>query len=200
MASIEGQTHSCHFPATGRQMGGHKRPLSVRVELQHLDTLEQLLEKDSGGEILSAVVKTAWALLLRCYTGLDEVCFEYEEIGTSRTSRSSDDSGGVSFLRIQEGMPIEELVKQAQDLPNNAPSLPYTEFQYNSSVLLRSGTAAASSKHSSSKTSVMSEKVQAASSRDTLADVKAVPASSPCQSSKVWYQRVPRIQELVYSN
>ena len=75
MESSPAQAQTCHFPATGKQDSGPKRPLSARVELQYPELVQQLVVGDNGDEALSAVVRAVWALLLRCYTGLDHVCY-----------------------------------------------------------------------------------------------------------------------------
>lgn len=48
---------------------------SARVSLEQTDTLKLLTDHDP--DKFSAVIKTAWALLLRCYTGQDQVSFGF---------------------------------------------------------------------------------------------------------------------------
>jgi hypothetical protein len=55
MASDHAQVHSCLFPCLGRSSGGdQKRPLSVRIELQHPELLQKLFAEDDGKASLVA--------------------------------------------------------------------------------------------------------------------------------------------------
>jgi hypothetical protein len=51
----------------------------VNVEQADADKLMALSTTDPDG--LCAVLRTAWAMLLRCYTGQDDVCFNYQQMG-----------------------------------------------------------------------------------------------------------------------
>ena len=74
---------SCHFPSlySGASQLPSKRPLSVRIDLQHLPVLQDL--SNNGHARLVTSLQIAWALVLRCYTGLDNVCFGLLEIGNA---------------------------------------------------------------------------------------------------------------------
>lgn len=155
------KAHSCHFPATGKQTSGLKRPLSVRVELQHLDLLHHLLKGEDGSRSLSAVVCAAWALSLRCYTGLSDVCFGFDEVGTSSRAEAATSNGPcnnrAALLHIDENMILDEIMNQCQGNECIAQdSSPQHDF--NTSVLVRLGTAPNGTKQPAG-TSVMSEKV-----------------------------------------
>lgn len=158
MAARTGQALFCHFPATGRSIGGPKRPLSVRVELRHLDNLQKLVERNDGTDALSAVVRAAWALSLRVYTGLNEVCFGFEQVGGP--SRAGDEKHGTcTVARFDENTTLEELARQAQDAEGAFGESSDSDVAFNTSVMVRFG-AAASSKHQlPSKTTNMSDKV-----------------------------------------
>jgi len=57
----------------------HEKKLStLEVDLHHLNELPSLSEAN-----LPFLLQTAWALVLRCYTGQNDVCFGYEEIQDS---------------------------------------------------------------------------------------------------------------------
>jgi hypothetical protein len=153
---------SCHFPASGRQTSGPKRPLSVRVELQHLDLLHDLLRGEDGSRSLSAVVCAAWALSLRCYTGLSDTCFGFEEVGTSSRVEADPSDGAcnnrVALFRIEESMLLEDILSQGQGDECIAVDSS-GQLNFNTSVLVRCGTATNGSKQPSSGAAVMSEKV-----------------------------------------
>ena len=136
MASDLVHASSCLFPATGRSGGGPQRPLSVRFELQHPELVQQLLTKQNGSESLAAVVRTTWALLLRVYTGLNEVCFGWDEAGGAGTSIHSRASVA---LCIDPDAPFEQLVRAAASAPSVVTSPKDHNAQYNTSVLIRFG-------------------------------------------------------------
>lgn len=165
MASNVAKVHSCHFPAAGRQVNGPKRPLSVRVELQHLDLLQKLLEKDDVSESLSAVIRAAWALTLRCYTGLNDVCFGFEEVGGSSNRSASESTGDdltselAAIMHIDEHMTLSELVQQAGSDESIVAGANVNSLQFNTSMLVRCGTATTGAKPLPSKASIMSDKV-----------------------------------------
>lgn len=163
MAPLSAQVHSCHFPATGRQTDGVKRPLSVRVELQHLDLVQQLLAQNDGNEALAAVVRAAWAVLLRCYTGLNEVCFGFAEVGGAPKASTADGSaaGLVSVMHISDDMSFEQLVKSAQSDETIVTATNDGDLQFNTSVLMRFGASSGGTTNQQVpiKTPLMSEKV-----------------------------------------
>ncbi len=74
----------CRFPQFSRQIKKAAiNPLrqisSARVNVEQADKLLVLSTTDPDG--LGAVLRTAWALLLRCYIGQDDVCFNYQHGG-----------------------------------------------------------------------------------------------------------------------
>lgn len=145
MASSATRVQSCLFPATGRSRSGQKRPLSVRVELQHPELVRQLLAEDHDGSSLSAAVRATWALLLRIYTGLDEVCFGLGEVGGASlssitgNSATGDDCEAVAVLRIDDEMPFGQLIASSRNDGSIVTSPKEHQLQYNTSVLIRFG-------------------------------------------------------------
>ena len=84
---LEGAT-PCRFPRfsrPGKEDGAASaspQQLSsapLDVEQADADKLMALSTTDLDG--LCAVLRTAWAMLLRCYTGQDDVCFNYQQSG-----------------------------------------------------------------------------------------------------------------------
>jgi hypothetical protein len=151
MASNTVQNIACNFPATCRQGGQAKRPLSVRVDLHHQDALQHMLESGDGGESFSAMVKTAWALCLRCYTGLDDVCFGFADVGGLGEASKVDSfpegyaADQVFAFRIDSDMTLEKLIRNARE---HTPSIESEsiKYQYNTAMLLRFGTSTANNK------------------------------------------------------
>ncbi|KAF2267152.1 acetyl-CoA synthetase-like protein [Lojkania enalia] len=160
MASNITPVHSCHFPATGRQDNGPKRPLSVRVELRHLDLLQKLLGQEKGPEAFSAVIRAAWAMLLRCYTGLSEVCFGFEEVGRSVVSEGAPDSSTferATVIPIAEDMTIAQLIHVC-DEDKSIKAIMNNNIQYNTSVMVRHGVQTATASQKQARGSFMPDK------------------------------------------
>lgn len=78
-ASYLAESEPCQFPRLGTSVDGPKRPMSLRVNLEQLQKLQQLSVSDEAA--LPSLLRVAWGLLLRCYTGLDDVCFGYQGTG-----------------------------------------------------------------------------------------------------------------------
>jgi hypothetical protein len=141
MASESAQVHSCFFPAASTASNAHKRPLSVRVDLQQPALVQQLLAKDDDNVTLTTVVRVTWALLLRTYTGLDRVCFSYDEAGgaslssTRKLEAPNEVSEPMVILDIDENMPLQHLLEHGE---TQCPIMS-TKCEYNTSVLLRFG-------------------------------------------------------------
>jgi hypothetical protein len=141
MASESAPMCSCFFPAASTANNAQKRPLSVRVDLRQPALVQQLLAKNDDNVALIAAVRITWALLLRTYTGLDRICFSYDEAGATLLSSSgtsevpTDVVVPIVMLDIDETMSLQHLLTCAEaDRPivNN-------KCKYNTSVLLRFG-------------------------------------------------------------
>lgn len=79
---LKGMT-PCRFPRfrrPGREPTALARQVSsTRVNVEQADRLLELSTTDPEG--LGAVLRTAWALLLRCYTGQDDISFAFQHGG-----------------------------------------------------------------------------------------------------------------------
>lgn len=90
----------CQFPGFSRPAqhpgrGVARRPIaSVRVTVEQADKLLGLSVTDPDG--LAAALRTAWALLLRCYTGQDDVNFGFQRGG----NRDGDDTDELLLARF----------------------------------------------------------------------------------------------------
>jgi hypothetical protein len=162
MSSTSASTHSCFFPAASTASNAQKRPLSVRVDLQQPALVQQLLSKDEHNVALIAAVRVTWALLLRTYTGLDRVCYSYEEAGGISLSSvdelnvPSGVSDPVVVLDIDENMSVQQLLENAA---SNDPVVE-SKCEYNTSVLLRIG-AQMGKTHAPGKAMAMPDQVRA---------------------------------------
>jgi hypothetical protein len=96
----------CRFPRFSRQVKhaavtALRQISSARVNVEQADKLLVLSTTDPDG--LGAVLRTAWALLLRCYIGQDDVSFNYQHGGDADVAVDSivtrfllDDSASVA--------------------------------------------------------------------------------------------------------
>lgn len=141
MASQHEGTQSCQFPKLGRGSGNHqKRPLSVRVELQRPELLQQLLARETGKSLLVARVQAAWALVLRTYTGLDQVCFASGEVGGTSVSSAIGDDGQREIIVshfVGDEVLLEELAHRAEDDASSSDQSKHENLECNTSVLFR---------------------------------------------------------------
>ncbi|KAF4633014.1 hypothetical protein G7Y89_g5108 [Cudoniella acicularis] len=71
----------CLFPRLGGKFYNEQGSATIKVELTQLADLQGILLQDPLA--FSSVVRATWALVLRCYTGQDDVSFWYRELRNS---------------------------------------------------------------------------------------------------------------------
>lgn len=109
----------CRFPQFDGDVDEVVRPLSIRVELEQLQELQKLSAQDK--DTLPTVLRAAWALVLRCYTGLENVCFGYQEtrrdILVNGTRKTAESLIGMPLARMSfaETQTLSELIAKAKD-------------------------------------------------------------------------------------
>lgn len=88
----------CYFPS-----------FSVSTtQARHLESSSLTLSDRDAGQLVSAasthtldaLFRTAWALVLRCYTGSDEVCFGYQSSGRQENRHSLSSSPPVPISAV----------------------------------------------------------------------------------------------------
>ena len=109
----------CHFPRYGSGTNDQEEVLAVDVKLEQLVKLQNLAAAGAGE--LESVLQTAWALLLRCYTGIDEVCFGYQESrseaqGNGFANGAGDEVFDMPLVRMsfEDGTQISKSVGMAR--------------------------------------------------------------------------------------
>ena len=115
----------CQFPRLGASINGPRRPMSLRVNLEHVQRLQKLSASDEAA--LPSLLRVAWGLLLRCYTGLDDVCFGYQETGTGTASNERPRS-----FALANGMPAARIT--VDDMVSVADTLERVKGEYISSL------------------------------------------------------------------
>ncbi|KAF2200882.1 hypothetical protein GQ43DRAFT_441131 [Delitschia confertaspora ATCC 74209] len=154
-------SHSCYFPASGKTSAGPTRPLSTRVDLHHAQQLQRLLDDQNGSDLLRSVLQVAWAVLLRCYTGLNEVCYGFEEVGGSPGGPYDHDGSSYPdvYLEVDGEMTLKQLIQQAHT-HNTASTLASSNtHQFNTSILIRHAAVPSSTAKASPHSAVMTDKV-----------------------------------------
>ncbi|KAM5489397.1 NRPS cluster protein [Microsporum audouinii] len=129
----------CHFPRLGASAAGPKRPMTIKVALDQTQDLKDLC--GSNTTALPAILRATWSLVLRCYTGSDDVCFGYQDA-------TSTDVLPIVRLAFDDDTLISRLVESAQkeyesslpfhgSVPTNAAG-PVEQRLYNTIVSFRS--------------------------------------------------------------
>lgn len=72
------ETTSCKLPLLDGEDTTEVRLVETKLELENLDCLQDFGAKD--GTTFNDLLCTAWGLLLRCYTGQDNISFHFRQI------------------------------------------------------------------------------------------------------------------------
>src|SRR5580700_11667917 len=94
-------SESCIFPHLDGVMFGPRECLTTKIELKHRQDLLDIWIKSPCNAL--AILSTAWALVLRRYTGMNDVRFGYQ-----------DDGEGTAITRpiagLRSDMPIWHVI------------------------------------------------------------------------------------------
>ncbi|KAK2871711.1 NRPS, partial [Arthroderma sp. PD_2] len=104
----------CHFPRLGAAATGPKRPMTIKVNLDQTQGLKELCESNTVA--LPVALRAAWSLVLRCYTGSEDVCFGYQDATSTSVLP-------VARLAFEDDTLLSELIESAQTEYEN--SLPF---------------------------------------------------------------------------
>ncbi|KAL5357022.1 hypothetical protein BJX96DRAFT_135429 [Aspergillus floccosus] len=102
---------------------GPKRPVSMRTKSNPSQTLQLLSSWEQGH--LNSLLQTAWALLLHRYTGSEEVCFGYQNLGGEGThgAASADLANPSTFhLTVKEQDTVQQVLEKVACRENHADS------------------------------------------------------------------------------
>ena len=103
----------CRFPRFEKGESSPERFLSVPVSLSQKQKIHNVFGQDG----LPSAARTAWALVLGCYTGLEDVCFGYQDrrsrYPTNSAFQTEDMSLGlvIAHLRLMGNQSLEELIQ-----------------------------------------------------------------------------------------
>jgi hypothetical protein len=113
-ASYLAELEPCEFPRLGASINGPRRPMSLRVNLEHVQRLQKLSVSDEAA--LPSLLRVAWGLLLRCYTGLDDVCFGYQETGTGTAGNERPRSSALANGTPAARFTVDDMMSVADTL------------------------------------------------------------------------------------
>lgn len=120
---------ACTFPKLlEKEVEKVEGSLSFEIELSSLKALESVFEKDPTN--FSQILRVCWALVLRCYTGIDTVSFAYEE---EISPSESGFSALVIDIRASESL-ADMLDREKMEVATDPI---YTWKQVNSAMLIR---------------------------------------------------------------
>ena len=101
----------CLFPRLGSDNQAQKRLMFIKVNVEKESRLQELAE--DGGDALGCILRVAWAILLNCYSGCEDVCFGYHEV-----SAWGENDNMLSMRHVRLGLgedtTIEQLVQCAK--------------------------------------------------------------------------------------
>ena len=104
----------CHFPRLDVEIAAQDELRSVPVELKQLRKLKSLSAQDA--ETLPSMLRAAWALVLRCYTGTDNVSFGFLERSevAARKGIEATENTSVARLNFQETSSLLDVIQRSR--------------------------------------------------------------------------------------
>jgi hypothetical protein len=98
----------CRFPLFATERSSEKQPFTHELEIKQVKELRSLLAMDPAE--IPSVLHAIWALVVRCYTGQNDVCFGYKEMF------DSEKLSGLSIVRLvlDESVSVAQTIKQAR--------------------------------------------------------------------------------------
>lgn len=116
----------CYFPVLNDGVKDLKELQSLELELPDVSKLQAFCAKNSV--TLSNVLQFVWALVVRCYTGSNEVCFGYLTSGRDLPVSGIEDAVGlfvnmlICRVNFTDGLQLGQALKQVQtDYVRSAP-------------------------------------------------------------------------------
>lgn len=124
----------CQFTNLEGGTFGNNGGVSAYVELEHNEHLQSFLAGDT--ETMASVLKLAWGLVLRCYTGQDDVCFAYQELGDAKAALRML----LARVAFDQAMTIQKIAQNIQNVKQEHMQDNYSEdlvHMCNTAVLVR---------------------------------------------------------------
>ncbi len=116
---------ACKLPLLDGENVPTARPTMVEVKPERLEKLQQIFEEDE--KRLKGMICAAWGLLLRCFTGQNEVCFYFQQSNVACLSQPLSDSENtrpIVHLSFLENEKLLDQIAKAQDAVTNLEQRP----------------------------------------------------------------------------
>lgn len=108
----------CFFPKFAHTFTGPKRPVAIRTRIAPAENL-QLLSVWNDGR-LDSILQATWALVLRCYTDAEDICFGYQRVEADGSQQISDAANMPAMqLNIDSDDSIKTVMRKANDSGSN---------------------------------------------------------------------------------
>ena len=104
-AVVASEAEPCKLPLLDGEPNGTPETITTEVELLNASRIHEVCRQDRP--LLYGMICTAWALLLRCYTGQDHVTFEYQH--------SMKPKAPLLCMIFDEEATLTDCVKKAED-------------------------------------------------------------------------------------
>jgi hypothetical protein len=118
----------CYFPQFKTERCNDEAA-TITVMLEQAAMLQELLLKDANA--LPAALKTAWALVVGCYTGQDEISFGYREMQNHESVSISH----TTHIFLEKSKPIMHIIENlcSENIIGNT----LTKGQFNTALTLQ---------------------------------------------------------------
>lgn len=143
MASVQRQESvACYIPSVRSASPGTaiQRRMSSRISFDG-QQVQTYLKNVQDQKALSNVLQVTWAFILHYYTGLDQVCFAYNEIDLAGSPSKSGST--VAKAQFHDGTFLQDVLEQFKGMEgkSRSPSKTHSEnrsthFHYNTTMML----------------------------------------------------------------
>lgn len=164
--SLRGAT-ACHLPGVrdGSATTLAKHRMSSRLDLV-LPAVTEAVARSP--ESVPAIVQAAWALVLRHYTRLDEVCFGYAQVGVAGSGPEEPER--TRYVKVNDTLSAEEVLQQVHGKSDeylhsstvkSAGNSEQSPVTYNTSIILQVSSGTQNADHAAAlNTIVLPDKVR----------------------------------------
>lgn len=97
---------ACKLPLLDGETSGSVEIITTEIQLKNAGNILDFCRRDRI--LFSSTACTAWALLLRCYTGQDQVTFEY-------TTDSANSTASLLWMSFGEDQILSKYTERARD-------------------------------------------------------------------------------------
>lgn len=179
---------ACYFPRLKSTFNSQRGLASLQFNFNHWQDIQQYCERT--GVTLANVIQAAWALVLRKYTGSDDVCFGYLSAGRDAPIPGIHETIGVFInmlccrVRLSPSQLLAEIPSVIQDdyvraIPHQRCSLAQVQHELGLQGKQIFNTALSIQNHSSSEVSDQGSLVFTTQEAHDPSEVKLFPTSIP---------------------